>query len=50
METHNELGCGFLEAVYQEALSIVMREKNIPFKKEEILDISFRGKILDKNS
>ena len=48
METHNELGCGFLEAVYQEALSIVMKEKNIPFDREKILDILFRGKILDK--
>lgn len=48
METHNELGCGFLEAVYQEALAIVLKEKNIPFAREKILDISFRGKILDK--
>lgn len=48
MEVHNELGCGFLEAVYQEALSIVLSEKKVPFIKEKVLDIEFRGKILDK--
>lgn len=48
MEVHNELGCGFLEAVYQEALSIVLSEKKVPFVKEKVLDIEFRGKILDK--
>ena len=48
MEVHNELGCGFLEAVYQEALSIVLSEKKIPFVKEEVLDIIFREKILNK--
>lgn len=48
MEVHNELGCGFLEPVYQEALSIVLKEKQIPFVKEKVLDIEFRGKLLDK--
>lgn len=48
MEVHNELGCGFLEPVYQEALSIVLKEKHIPFVKEKVLDIEFRGKLLDK--
>lgn len=46
MEVHNELGHGFLEAVYQEALSIV--ENRIPFVKEKILDITFRGRLLNK--
>ena len=44
MEVHNELGCGFLEAVYQEALSILFSEKKIPF----VLDIKFKGRVLDK--
>ncbi|MGQ1910188.1 GxxExxY protein [Marinifilum sp. RC60d5] len=48
MEVHNELGCGFLEAVYQEALAILLDEKLIPFEKEKILDIAFRGNILSK--
>lgn len=48
MDVHNELGCGFLEAVYQEALSLVFSEKGIPFVREKIMDIHFRGKVLDK--
>lgn len=48
MEVHNELGCGFLEPVYQEALSVVLFENKIPFVKEKVLDIEFRGRILDK--
>jgi len=48
MEVHNELGCGFLEPVYQEALSVVLLENRIPFVKEKVLDIEFRGRILDK--
>ncbi len=48
MDVHNELGCGFLELVYQEALSVVLMENKIPFVKEKVLDIEFRGRILDK--
>jgi len=48
MEVHNELGCGFLEAVYQEALAILLDKKLIPFEKEKVLDIAFRGNILSK--
>ena len=48
MKVHSELGNGFLEAVYQEALSIMFFEEGIPFEKEKLLEISFRGKILEK--
>ena len=48
MTVHSELGHGFLEAVYQEALSIVLAEKKIQFEKEKILNVEFRGKLLQK--
>ncbi len=48
MEVHNELGHGFLEPVYQEALTIILQEKGIPYVKEQVLDIHFKGKVLKK--
>ena len=34
MEVHRNLGCGFFEPVYQEALTIEFTKREIPFKKE----------------
>jgi GxxExxY protein len=48
ISVHNELGCGFLEAVYQEALAIEFRNYSIPFNQETSLDIYFRNMKLNK--
>ena len=48
MAVHRELGCGFLEAVYQEALARELHEAGIPFKREESLKIYFKGCPLTK--
>ena len=48
MEVSNGLGCGFLEAVYQKALSIEFTNQAIPFLKEPILDIYYKEKLLTK--
>lgn len=48
MEVHRELGPGFLEPVYQEALELVFIEKRIPYQREKVLDIYFRGQLLQK--
>ncbi len=49
MEVHSELGSGFLEAVYQEALSIVFDENKIPYEREKTLNILFKKRILKKH-
>jgi GxxExxY protein len=38
-EVHKELGCGFLEAVYHEALAKEFRLQEIPFQREVDLPI-----------
>ena len=48
MEVHNELGNGFLEAVYQEALGLEYEEQSIPFKDEEKINIYYKDLLLEK--
>ncbi len=48
MKVHSELGPGFLEGVYQEALEILFKENNIPFGREKELFVHFLGKKLNK--
>lgn len=48
MAVHRELGHGFLEAVYQEALTVEFTEKQIPFFKEQPLEIQYKGRPLNK--
>ena len=48
MKVHSELGPGFLEAVYQEAIEIEMSWRQIPFVTQQSLSIYYRGQKLQK--
>ena len=48
IEVHKELGCGFLEAVYQEALGREFNVQEIPFNSQPVIRIVYKGKPLDK--
>ena len=48
MEVHRNLGCGFLESVYQEAFTIELMERQIPFRREVELSIRYKGRILER--
>ena len=45
-EVYNELGCGFLEAVYQEALEIELALRGIPFRPQAELGLVYKGRAL----
>ncbi len=40
---HNELGSGFLEAVYQECLEMEFSQRSIPFKSQLKMQIYFKN-------
>ena len=48
MEVDKEMGCGFLEGVYQEALGIEFRVQGIPYKAQPVIEILYKGKPLEK--
>ena len=48
MEVFAIVGAGFLEAVYQEALEIESRTRNLPFESQKPLQIRYKEHILKK--
>ena len=43
-EVYNELGRGFLESVYREALMIILQEAGLNVEKEKEINVYFRDK------
>ena len=48
MEVHKELGSGFLEAVYHEALIYELNKQKIPFETNAKLQIEYKNQLLHK--
>jgi GxxExxY protein len=42
-QVYKEMGCGFLESVYQECLEIELKARNIPFASQPTLELTYRG-------
>lgn len=49
MEVHKELGCGFLENVYQEAFEHELKIQGIPYRREDKLEILYKDLTLTKH-
>lgn len=45
-EVYREMGCGFLEAVYQECLEKEMAIRSIPFVSQQELKLNYKGEPL----
>jgi GxxExxY protein len=45
MEVHTILGPGFLESVYEEAFAIELDLRNIPYKRQQSIDIFYKDKL-----
>lgn len=47
-EVYREMGCGFLESVYQECLERELRSRNIPFINQPDLRLTYKGDLLQQ--
>ena len=46
MKVHSELGYGFLEKVYENALMIMLNEEKIKAEQQKAIKVNFHGKII----
>jgi GxxExxY protein len=49
IHVHKELGPGFLEIMYEEALAIELRNARIPFERQKLLAIFYREHLIGKH-
>nr|NJM04861.1 GxxExxY protein [Desulfobacula sp.] len=47
-EVYREMGCGFLEAVYQECLEKELASQKIPFVSQPELNLNYKGRSLQQ--
>ena len=45
-EVHNQLGAGFLQIVYKDALEYEFRKNNIPYEREKVYKVHYKDVIL----
>ena len=49
MEVQNEMGEGFLELVYHDALNVELELRGIPYETEKPIAITYKGKPLERS-
>ena len=48
-EVYRNLGCGFLEAVYQESLELELKNRGIPFVAQVPMEVKYKGHVLSQH-
>lgn len=48
MTVHREMGCGFLESVYENALSVELQRKGIKFKRQVPLLVHYQRELVGR--
>jgi GxxExxY protein len=46
-EVYRQIGCGFLESVYQDCLAREFRLRNIPFEPQKTLRLHYKGELIE---
>lgn len=46
MDVHNNLGAGFLEIVYKDALELEFRRAGVPYEREKEYVVNYKGVVL----
>jgi len=46
-EVYKQIGCGFLESVYQDCLAREFQIQNIPFEPQKTLRLHYRGELIE---
>lgn len=49
IEVHRQLGPGFLEGVYEQALRIELARRKIPFEPQKEIVVSYQGKVVGRH-
>jgi GxxExxY protein len=44
LEVHRELGPGFIESVYEEALTVELRMRDVPVERQHPVSVSYKGR------
>lgn len=45
-DVYREMGCGFLESVYQECLEKELKNRNIPYLAQPEIELIYKGEVL----
>ena len=49
MEVHSQLGCGFRESIYQDAFTLELKDREIPFIRELDFPVIYKGRRLNSH-